>query len=94
MIVNFGKITSRLVLAAYLIAGLPAAWGGPKPVMVHYMPWFQAPYSLGSGKWGYHWTMNHFNPNLTNPTNGLPETASWYSPQIGPYDSADPAVLE
>src|ERR1700722_4481607 len=66
--------------------------GGPKTVMVHYMPWFQSqPFS---GSWGWHWTMNHFNPNVINPTNGEQEIASWYYPLIGPYDSADPAVLE
>jgi len=74
---------------------LPAAAQiNSKPIMVHYMPWFQSPYSLGSGKWGYHWTMNHFNPNSVNPTNGEDEVASWYYPLIGPYDSSDPAVLE
>src|SRR5271156_5344494 len=65
-----------------------------KPIMVHYMPWFQSPYSLGAGNWGYHWTMNHFNPNVINATNGENEVASWYYPLIGPYDSSDPAVLE
>ena len=61
-------------------------------MMVHYMPWFVSqPYS---GSWGWHWTMNHFNPNLVNTTNGEQEIASWYYPLIGPYDSADPAVLE
>jgi hypothetical protein len=55
------------------------------------MPWFVAqPYS---GSWGWHWTMNHFNPNVTNP-NGRKDIASWYYPVIGPYDSLDPAVLE
>ncbi len=62
--------------------------------MVHYMPWFQSPYSLGTGNWGYHWTMNHFNPNTVNSTNDENEIASWYYPLIGPYDSSDPAVLE
>ena len=62
--------------------------------MVHYMPWFQSPYSLQAGNWGYHWTMNHFNPNIISTTNGEPEIASWYCPLIGPYDSSDPAVLE
>ncbi len=37
--------------------------------------------------------MNHFNPDAVN-TNGEREIASWYYPQIGPYDSLDPAVLE
>jgi len=60
--------------------------------MVHYMPWFVSqPYS---GSWGWHWTMNYFNPDTINPTNGEQEIASWYYPLIGPYDSADPAVLE
>ena len=59
--------------------------------MVHYMPWFVAkPFS---SSWGWHWTMNHFNPDITS-TNGEQEIASWYYPQIGPYDSLDPAVLE
>jgi len=59
--------------------------------MVHYMPWFVTrPYS---GSWGWHWTMNYFNPNTIN-TNGEQEIASGYYPLIGPYDSLDPAVLE
>lgn len=63
----------------------------PKPILVHYMPWFVArPYS---GNWGWHWTMNHFNPENVNST-GEREIASWYYPPIGPYDSADPVVLE
>ena len=82
-------------MAAVLLFTAPkAAYGGSKPLMVHYMPWFQTPYSLGTGNWGYHWTLNHFNPNLINSTNGEPEIASWYCPSIGPYDSSDPAVLE
>src|SRR4051812_27029234 len=62
-----------------------------KPVMVYYMPWFTAkPFSSG---WGWHWTMDHFNPDRVNPA-GQREIASWYYPLIGPYDSSDPAVLE
>jgi hypothetical protein len=61
-----------------------------KPLLVHYMPWYVAkPYS---GSWGWHWTMNHFPPDVI--TNGRREIASWYYPLIGPYDSLDPAVLE
>lgn len=53
-------------------------------VMAHYMPWYQSkPFS---GQWGWHWTMNHFNPDQ--------ELASRYRPLIGAYDSADPAALE
>jgi hypothetical protein len=58
---------------------------------VHYMPWYQAPNI--SGSWGWHWTMNHFNPETLNE-NGRPEVASHYMPITGPYDSADPVILE
>jgi hypothetical protein len=75
-------------LAALLTFNVAAA---TKPVMVHFMPWFVAePFS---GSWGWHWTMNFFNPN-TFSTNGQRQVASWYYPQIGPYDSDDAAVLE
>jgi hypothetical protein len=91
----FAKIRPAALAILLMAAGcgmVCAARGGPKPVMVHYMPWFVSqPYS---GSWGWHWTMNHFNPNAINPTNGEQEIASWYYPSIGPYDSADPAVLE
>lgn len=62
-----------------------------KLLMVYYMPWYVSkPYS---GNWGWHWTMDHFNPDEVNAS-GEREIASWYYPLIGPYDSADPAVLE
>ena len=60
-------------------------------VLAHYMPWYQAkPYA---GYWGYHWTMNSFNPDVTRD-DGLRDIASQYYPAIGPYDSRDPDVLE
>lgn len=63
----------------------------PKPLMVYYMPWFEArPFGTN---WGWHWTMNHFNPEVIDAS-GERQIASWYHPLIGPYDSADPAVLE
>jgi hypothetical protein len=62
-----------------------------KPVMVYYLPWYSAkPFS---SEWGWHWTMNHFQPDKPTAV-GDKEIASWYYPLIGPYDSADPAVLE
>src|SRR6185369_7452673 len=79
-----------------LLAGVFAALPGvastqPKPLLAHYMPWFVAkPYSPN---WGWHWTMNHFNPD-TMDASGRRQIASWYYPQIGPYDSLDPVVLE
>src|SRR5882724_7312978 len=66
------------------------AVAAPKPVLVYYMPWFVAkPYS---DSWGWHWTMNHFNPDTINAF-GERQIASWYYPLIGPYDSADTGVL-
>jgi hypothetical protein len=79
------------VLAPVLFAAPKAAQGVSKPVMVHYMPWFVS--ESYSGSWGWHWTMNHFNADTFN-AGGQREIASWYYPLIGPYDSADPAVLE
>lgn len=77
------------VLTPWLLAG--AAGGASKLVMVHYMPWYVSqPYS---GSWGWHWTMNHYHPNVIH-TDGRQDIASWYYPLIGPYDSLDPAVLE
>jgi Glycosyl hydrolase family 99 len=90
------KLRNILLLAAFtpfLFSAPKVAHGASKPVMVHYMPWFQSPYSLGGNSWGWHWTMNHFNPNATN-AGGEQAIASWYYPVTGPYDSADPAVLE
>ncbi|GIK65919.1 MAG: hypothetical protein BroJett018_37130 [Chloroflexota bacterium] len=60
-------------------------------LMVHYMPWYQTPEI--SYHWGWHWTMEHFNPRVTDE-NGRPEIASHYMPLTGPYDSSDPDLLE
>lgn len=60
-------------------------------IMVHYMPWYAA--KPVSGEWGWHWTMNHFDPD-TIADDGRREIASHYYPLIGPYDSNDPHVLE
>lgn len=59
--------------------------------MVHYMPWFETP--LMHSNWGFHWTMNHYNPNVLD-SNGLRQIASQYYPLTGPYDSDDPKILE
>ena len=88
---KFRGIFLLAIVFPLLFTAPKAAHGGSKLVMVHYMPWFVSqPYS---GSWGWHWTMNHFNPALTNAS-GEQEIASWYYPMIGPYDSLDPAVLE
>lgn len=63
-----------------------------KPLlMAHYMPWYQS--KDYSGSWGWHWTMNHFDPNKVNSA-GQREIASKYYPLTGPYDSQDPDILE
>lgn len=59
--------------------------------MAHYMPWYQTPDV--NGYWGWHWTMNHFNPAQTDE-NGRPQIASHTMPLTGPYDSMDGALLE
>ena len=86
-----GKLLLLAVLLASILTALGAARAHAKIVMVYYMPWFTAkPYS---GSWGWHWTMDHFNPGTLNAS-GERQIASWYYPLIGPYDSSDPAVLE
>lgn len=80
-------------LGALFGLGTCGAFAAPqsKPVLVYYLPWYAAkPFSH---EWGWHWTMNHFHPDQVNAS-GEREIASWYYPLIGPYDSADPAVLE
>ena len=62
-----------------------------KWLLVYYRPWYVAkPFSA---TWGWHWTMDHFDPEQVDAS-GQRQIASWYRPLIGPYDSADPAVLE
>lgn len=83
------RVSGLWAIAAALIA-IPSS-ASPKQVLVYYRPWFVAkPYSTD---WGWHWTMNHFNPDYMDAS-GQRQIASWYRPLIGPYDSADPAVLE
>ncbi|HGE72654.1 TPA: hypothetical protein ENX78_17590, partial [Candidatus Poribacteria bacterium] len=62
-----------------------------KKLLAHYMPWYMSkPFS---DRWGWHWTMNHYNPDEIQP-NGQRKIASHYYPIIGPYDSGDPDLLE
>lgn len=62
-----------------------------RPVLLaHYMPWYAA--KPTSAVWGWHWTMNHFRPDAFE--NGRRSIASKLYPAIGPYDSADPLVVD
>jgi hypothetical protein len=62
-----------------------------KTVLVHYMPWYAS--KPISGAWGWHWTMNRFDPEIVQ-TDGKPSIASHDRPLIGPYDSGDDHALE
>ena len=93
---------TRLLLASLFVLicstqsfGQPVdvAKTNPQKLYMHYMPWFQTPYSLGGNNWGWHWKMNTQNPNIIEP-NGQRQIAAHYYPQIGPYDSGDPDVIE
>lgn len=96
------RVASTLVSAA--VVAMCVLWGacsGPRGtasfpgagrplVLAHYMPWFSA--KPISPDWGWHWTMGAFDPD--RPIAGRRPIASHYTPLIGPYDSADPDVIE
>jgi hypothetical protein len=71
--------------APTLTATHPAPQARKTLLLAHYMPWYQSKET--SGAWGWHWTMNHFDPDSGT-------IASHFSPLTGPYDSSDPALLE
>jgi hypothetical protein len=100
------RIFEALLAAVVLV--LPATrqvQAAPVPVeknansptlLMHYMPWFQTPSSLGGtggSSWGFHWKMNTQNPNVVDAS-GKRQIASHYYPKIGPYDSTDADVIE
>jgi hypothetical protein len=88
---KLGNVFSMAALLTFILVAPAATSAAGKALMVYYMPWYSAkPYS---GSWGWHWTMDHFNPDSVNAS-GERQIASWYYPLIGPYDSSDPAVLE
>jgi hypothetical protein len=89
-------ITTLLVLAFGVSSPAARAQvgreGQSRPlILAHYMPWFES--KPVSGRWGWHWTMGNFDPERSDPE-GRRAIASHYYPLIGPYDSADPDVLE
>jgi hypothetical protein len=59
-------------------------------ILAHVMPWY-ATKSI-SGVWGWHWTMNYFNPEKI--INGRREIASKFYPLTDPYDSFDKNIVE
>ena len=80
-----------LTLIAFAAISIQAADKPTKIVLAHYMPWYAS--KLVSGHWGWHWTMDRFNPDKIGD-NGRRQIASHSRPLIGPYDSNDPDVLE
>jgi hypothetical protein len=78
-------------LLFFILTAFGTTCAASKVMMVYYMPWFTA--KPDRDNWGWHWTMDHFNPDVINAL-GERQIASWYYPLIGPYDSSDPAVLE
>ncbi|MBC8137058.1 MAG: glycoside hydrolase family 99-like domain-containing protein [Fibrella sp.] len=89
---GFGAALALTVFA--LLSGPAASVAAPPTskqlLLAHYMPWYEA--DPARNKWGWHWTMNHFQPGRL--TNGKREAASHYVPLIGLYDSNDPDALE
>src|SRR5262249_22449682 len=95
-------LPARCPLAALVIGAIGlliiTSSGHPAPststklplVLAHYMPWFEG--RPDSPSWGWHWTMNAFNPEKVK--DGKRSIASHYYPLIGPYDSGSPAVIE
>lgn len=76
----------RLFILFLLACSLRAA----EPlVLAHYMPW----YAARDGRWGWHWTMEKFQPDKVR-WDGRREIASHDYPLIGPYDSGDAHTLE
>lgn len=92
MVDIMNRISAVLALLLVCISGCGTSGEKPRPrLMAHYMPWFIA--REASGSWGYHWTMNHFEPDQID-NRGRRRIASHYYPLIGPYDSNDADVLE
>ena len=46
---------------ALLWFSLPGIAAERKLVLAHYMPWYES--KAVSGQWGWHWTMNKFQPD-------------------------------
>ena len=88
----FTRLRFGLVLSFLLSITSPLLADQPdQQILVHYMPWYTA--DAEQNQFGWHWTMNHFDPTKVND-GGKREIASHHYPQIGPYDSGDPHVLE
>ena len=70
---------------------LVSSFAAEPRLLVHYMPWYAT--KDVSGAWGWHWTMNHFDPEQKK-WDAQRKIASHDYPLIGPYDSGDDHALE
>lgn len=84
-------IVAAIALAVVGSSSVCAQDRARKTVLAHYMPWYAS--KPVSGVWGWHWTMDHFNPDQIK-ADGRREIASHDSPLIGPYDSGDEDALQ
>jgi acetyl esterase/lipase len=81
----------RQVLLLIVLCPLLSAFPAEPRLFAHYMPWFAT--KDVSGAWGWHWTMNHFDPEQRRWDDHR-KIASHDYPLIGPYDSGDDHALE
>ncbi len=81
----------RLVVLLLTLYPLLSALAAEPLLLVHYMPWYAT--KDVSGAWGWHWTMNHFDPEQIK-WDDQRRIASHDYPLIGPYDSGDDHALE
>jgi acetyl esterase/lipase len=81
----------RIFLILVALCTLLSAFSAESRLLVHYMPWYAT--KDVSGEWGWHWTMNHFDPEQKR-WDDQRKIASHDYPLIGPYDSGDDHALE
>ena len=81
----------RLLLILFALCPLLSAFSAEPRLLAHYMPWYAT--KDISGAWGWHWTMNHFDPEQKR-WDDQRKIASHDYPLIGPYDSGDDHALE
>lgn len=90
-LVAFGSaITLAIFMNIQSARANPAGSHPGRLILAHYMPWYEA--KPQSEAWGWHWTMNFFKPDTV--ADGRRQIASKLYPVIGPYDSADPLVID
>jgi len=81
----------RLLIFFSSFVVLASTFAAEPRLLVHYMPWYAT--KGVSGSWGWHWTMNHFDPEQKR-WDDQRKIASHDYPLIGPYDSGDDHALE